>query len=196
MQRLYNKFKPAGFRKFVDSNRSNRSSKSYSEAIKNKNVPPPPPPKDVIKPTVKDSVHNPNAEINNKLDQILSILSNMKKDMNDLDARIAKLEILQASSTITTQVIPTPIINKGKDPLIIPPAPQLSSRSQDTPNKRSRIAGSSSDDSTTSPILTPKPDLTNMVNEQAAIIAEQKRQMDRMFKQIEQFALNASQSQN
>src|SRR5215216_5525085 len=89
MQRLYNKYKPAGFKKFVDSNRSNCSSKSYSEAIKNKNTPPPPLPKDVIKPTVKDSIHNLNNEINNKLDQILSILSNIKKDMNDLDARIA-----------------------------------------------------------------------------------------------------------
>jgi hypothetical protein len=94
MQRLYNKYKPAGFRKFVDSNRSNCSSKSYSKAIKNKNTPTPPPLKDVIILIVKDSVYNLNNEINNKLDQILSILSNMKKDMNELDARITKLESL------------------------------------------------------------------------------------------------------
>jgi len=144
---------------------------------------------------VIDSIHNPNNDINNKLDQILSILSNMKKDMNDLDARIAKLETFQASSHIKTPEIPAPIINKGKNPEIVTQTP-LILKSQDTSNKRSRIAGSSSDESSTSQIMTPKPDLVNMVNEQAAIISEQKRQMDIMFKQIEQFALNANTSQN
>ena len=133
MNRLYNKFKPAGFRKFVSHN------KSYSDMAKNNNnnnSRPPPPPKE--KNTVDDSIHNPNNEINKKLDQILSILSNLKKDMNELDARIVKLEAYQHSSNNNT-LLPPPVIPMKNNISITQDKPPTSPPlilSKDTPNKR------------------------------------------------------------
>ena len=194
MNRLYNKYKPAGFRKFV----SNK--KSYSEIAKNNkadNSYIPPPSKDHnIHNSVKDSIHNPNNEINRKLDQILNILSNLKKDMNDLDVCIAKLEAYQKSSELHIPSPPLiiPTLEKAHiqqiSPLAPPPLPLL----KDTSNKRTRISESSSDETFPIPTSSPKPDLNIIVNEQAAIIAAQKTQMDNMFKQIEQLAYEASQN--
>jgi hypothetical protein len=75
-----------------------------------------------------------------------------------------------------------------------PPNSSPLNLSKDTSNKRTRISDSSSDDSSPLPVSSPKPDLNIVVNEQAAIIAAQKVQMDNMFKQIEQLAFDASQT--
>ena len=115
MTRLYNKFKPAGYRKFVSP------TKSYSEITKNNDpksrLPPPPKGKNTVDESIHNP-HNPNSDINRKLDQILDILSNLKKDMNELDTRIAKLEAYRNSSIDNTSLPPPTVPIKVTDPII------------------------------------------------------------------------------
>jgi hypothetical protein len=105
VQKLYNKFKPAGSRSLIlKSNTDTRNTKgptrdpnlNYSDALSGNN-------KGKGKDTgpnqnsLDHSIHNPNSknsnnDTNQKLYQILNMLSNMQKAMSDLEICINKLK--------------------------------------------------------------------------------------------------------
>jgi len=90
VQKLYNRFKPAGSRSLINKNTNNhQNERSYSNVTKGNNKDPNP-----KSSSVNDSSHNPNKkdDTNAKLDKILSMLTGMQKAMSDLKTRIAKLE--------------------------------------------------------------------------------------------------------
>ena len=87
------------------------------------------------------SIHNPhsNNDTNKKLDQILDMLSGMKKAMSELEARILRLEQNQVNHIPHQPPPVTPHISSTDNP--------LHNSSNSHINKRSRIATTSSDDS-------------------------------------------------
>jgi hypothetical protein len=174
VQKLYNKFKPAGSRSLIHKNTNHyQKDRSYSNVTKGKNKDPNP-----KSSSVNDSSHNPNKQddTNAKLDKILSMLTGMQKAMSDLETRIAKLERFQLSLPSPITPIPTPSISE-------PPITSHNVSSSDS-NKRTRITSSSSDENN---ISTPKsidPKVQVYMDEQKAVIAEQQSQMQEMMAQL------------
>src|SRR5215216_4000745 len=186
VQKLYNRFKPAGSRNLILKNNENKNQKlssrdpnlNYSDALsgnnKGKNKATDPPPK-----TVAQSIHNPNNnnDTNRKLDQILDMLSNMKKAMSDLEVRITKLECSQLAP-------PSPIPITPITPLpVTPTVPLPNSTSHD--NKRSQMNDSSSEDNAHSGLIPINLKLQSTIKEQNSIIKDQQDQMNVMIAQLQ-----------
>jgi hypothetical protein len=183
VQKLYNRFKPAGSRSLIVKTPNQRhNDRSYSNVTKGKNKDPNP-----KVSSVKDSVHNPskNDDTNAKLDKILNMLTGMQKAMSDLETRIAKLETFQLSLTSSDTPIPTPIISA-------PPITPHNTSSSGS-NKRTQIASSSSDENTTSTPKSIDPKIQAFMDEQRDVIAEQQSRMQVMMAQLIALAPQASQ---
>jgi hypothetical protein len=133
-----------------------------------------------------NSIHNPHAynDTNKKLDQILDMLSGMKKAMSDLEARILKLE---KSQSISSQQSPPIIPN-----LPITPNKQKNSSSSHI-SKRSRIANTSSDDNDAHEPVLVNVQLQATINEQNSIIATQQEQLNIMMTQLQSLTEKLSQ---
>ena len=129
--------------------------------------------------SLDNSIHNPHSvkDTNRKLDQILDMLSGMKKAMSDLEERILKLEKNQASTNLH---LPPPIIPQNSE---ISKPNHNSSNSHI--NKRSRIANTSSDDSDAHVPHPVNVQLQATINEQNGIIASQQEQLNIMMTQLQ-----------
>ena len=190
VQRLYNRFKPAGSRalfiKTPSQNSSNRQivnpHKTPPKTDKGKGREQPP------RPTIDDSIHNSNNHSNNdtnkKLDQILNMLSNMQKAMSDLELRIAKLEKIDLNSDSTS-------ITSSSN---IPPKPFSHDLVLNfNQKKRTRVANSSSDKTVSNVPKAVDPKIQTYMDEQNAIISELHQQLKLAMSQITDLASKANQ---
>jgi hypothetical protein len=190
VQKLYNRFKPAGSRALIINNPNSKKNDrqpnldpnmTYSNATSNNNKGK----GRAIGPdqSVKDSIHNPvnNNDTNKKLDQILNMLSGMQQAMNDLEVRISKLEKSQQNIPIIP-VIPPPVIP-------VPIVQQSSSNS----NKRTRASTSSSDENSLAGPKHINLQMQATIDEQNSIIATQKLQMQKMMTELQSLTQTLSQ---
>ena len=129
--------------------------------------------------SLDNSIHNPHPDndTNKKLDQILDMLSGMKKAMSDLEARILKLEKSQLSNI---PHLPPPVIHQSSETQ----KPNQNSSNSHI-NKRSRIANTSSDDSDAHVPHPVNVQLQATINEQNGIIASQQEQLNIMMTQLQ-----------
>ena len=197
LQKLYNKYRPAGIRikpKFP----TDKNALSYAEtakANKGKNK------ESTTSPqteTVKDSTHNPEknktskaaepTNLEKKLDLIINKLDSMQNSINKLNDRINKLEEWKDAFNKQNVTPPPPVNdNKAKKIIDITPNKNASSSTNTFSLKRIRVTNSSSESDTPNtpvPVTTSNPDPKQIINEQSNLIKEQQQQLHQCMEEI------------
>jgi len=198
LQKLYNKYRPAGIR-IKPKSPNDKNALSYADtakANKGKNKESIPSPQTE---TVKDSTHNPeknnkpakateSSSLEKKLDLIINKLDSMQTSINKLNDRINKLEEWKDAFNKHNIAPPPPVKDNNATKIIDVTSNKNNSPSTNTSSlKRIRVTNSSSESDTPNtpvPVITQTPDPKQIINEQSNLIKEQQQQLQQCMEEI------------